>query len=368
VTGIILKFALGIVGEWGEHAWASRAGMEHFFKLSTDQKQLLKSMIPYLDYEKPGFDERITDILKIEDWGDQIAQAIVEFPILGRGVQDFDQTLTIVQKLAEYALSHHPPRFWISGGPMVNLWQSAARIESPNPAFMSLYEKVLVAIQEDSIKWLQHAQRDRPIPVSIETRANPIGVYLAVYYVYTKRAEIPEVIQTYLEQAIQANDEEYLEDYILDLVSIFELGYHYMTIAALKPLVTYKSDVVQKAIIDFLVRARNYDPEYMEDLLLKDEFPQEIADRVLANPTSERLTDLLTYQLAAIIYDLFILGPKTLRNELKWLFSKALELSSFQDFVVLIIREIFNLVLGEVIFSVPADAPSREILKRGRAQ
>jgi hypothetical protein len=104
----------------------------------------------------------------------------------------------------------------------------------------------------------------------------------------------------------------------------------------------------------------------MEDLLLRGEFPQEIADRVLANPTSERLTDLLTYQLAAIIYDLFILGPKTLRNELKWLLSKALELPSFQDLVVLIIREIFNIVLGEVVFSVPPDAPSRQMVKEAR--
>jgi hypothetical protein len=101
----------------------------------------------------------------------------------------------------------------------------------------------------------------------------------------------------------------------------------------------------------------------MEDLLLRGEFPPEVVDRVLANPTSERLTDLLTYQMASLVYDLFVLGPKTLRTELKWLLSKALDLRSFQDFVVLIIREIFNLVLGEAVFSVPEDAPSKQLLK-----
>jgi hypothetical protein len=131
----------------------------------------------------------------------------------------------------------------------------------------------------------------------------------------------------------------------------------------LKPVAAYKNETIEKALIDFLVRARNYDPEYVEDLLLRGEFPQEIADRVLANPTSERLADLLTYQLLNILYDLFILGPKILRNELTWLLTKALELHSFQEFVVLIIREIFNVVLGEVVFSVPKDAPSRRLPK-----
>ena len=103
--------------------------------------------------------------------------------------------------------------------------------------------------------------------------------------------------------------------------------------------------------------------EYIEDLLLRGDFPQDIADRVLANPTSERLTDLLSYQLAAIIYDLFILGPKTMRNELKWLFTKSLDLSNFEEFIVLVIREILNIVLGEVVFKVPTDAPSRQYEK-----
>lgn len=366
ITGAILKFVLGIIGNWGEHTWASREGMEYFFKLSHEQKQLLKSMIPYLDYEEPGFEKRVEDIIKIEDWGDQISQAIVEWAILGRGVQDFDKALDIVQRLTEYAISYHPPRFWIGGGPMANLWQSAARIENPNPDFMALYDKVLIAIQEDPIKWVENARRDRPVPNTTETPASPLGPYLAVHYVFTKRVEMPELVLTYLEKAIEAKDDEYIAAYIQELVAIFELGVKYqpVTIAALKPIMNYDNNNVQQAIVDFLVRARNYDPDYVEDLLLRGEFPQEIADRVLTNPTSERLTDLLTYQLATIIYDLFILGPKTLRTELKWLLFKALELRNFQEFVVLIIREILNVILGEVVFNVPKDAPSRQILKQ----
>ena len=359
-TGPILKFALNTLNDWGEHAWASRAGMEHFFKLSPDQKKLMQTFVPFVDYEEPGFANKVTDMIKVMEWGDQLAQSIVEYAILGRGVKDFKGTLEIARQLVEYGLRYKPPRFW-TGGSLWNVWQGASHLENPDPSdFMPLMERVTIAIQNDSALWLEHAQRDRSVPISSDNRASNIGNHLGAYYVFTKRAEIPEVIQTYVERAIQANDDEYLEAYIREFVTIFEIGFHQIAIAALKPVSNYRSDSVQEALIDFLVRARNYDPEYIEDLLLRGEYPPEIADRVLANPTSERLADLLTYQLITIVYDLFILGPKTLRNELKWLFSKALELSSFQDFVVLIIRERFNIVLGEVVFAVPADAPSRQ--------
>jgi hypothetical protein len=233
---------------------------------------------------------------------------------------------------------------------------------------MLLMDRVTAAIQADPALWLEQARRDRPYPLSNETRASNLPSHMGAYYVFTKRAETPALVQIYLERAMEQNDDEYIKAYIQELSGIFEMGYHQIAIAGLKSVVSYKNDDIQKTIINFLVRARNYDPEYVEDLLLRGEFSPEIADRVLANPISERLTDLLTFQLLTIVYDLFVLGPKSLRNELKWLFSKALELPSFQDFVVLIIRELFNLVIGEVVFSVPPDAPSRETRKRGKTQ
>ena len=69
VTGVILKFALRIVGDWGEHAWASRAGMEHFFKLSPEQKQLIQSFIPFVDFEEPGFENRVEDMITVSRVG-----------------------------------------------------------------------------------------------------------------------------------------------------------------------------------------------------------------------------------------------------------------------------------------------------------
>lgn len=364
VISVILKFALRIIGDFGEHSWASRKAMEHFFKLSPEQKELIRTFVPYLDYEEPGFETRVKDMFTVQNWGDQIAQSIVEFSIIGRGVQDFKKTFGVVKQLTEYALSFKPPRFW-TGGPLWNLWQSAVHLENPNPdEYMKLMNRVTIAIQDDPALWLERAKLDRPIPLSSDNRACNIANHIGAHYVFYKRAEIPEVIQTYLDKAIQAKDDQYIEEYIREYVSIFELGYHHVAIAGVKPVASYKSEKVEKALIDFLVRARNYDPEYMEDLLLRGEFPEEIANRVLANPTSERLADLLTYQLIAIVYDLFILGPKTLRSELRWLLAKAVDLPSFEKFVGLIIREIFNLVLGEVVFSVPEDAPSRQTSKR----
>ncbi len=361
ITGAILKFVLRVMSEWGEHASASLQGFEHFFNLSAEQKQLIRSMIPFLDYDEPGFENRIEDIIKINDWGDLISRAIVDFPLVGRGVKDFDGTLAIAQKLMEYGVSYHPPSFWVAGGPFSNLLQSATHLDNPNSDLMKVIERVTKAIQEDPASWVKRAQQDRPVPVPSDTRASNLGVYLFANYIFTKRAEIPDLIQKYLDRALQDNDEEYILNYIQDLVPLFETGsYHRVVVAGLIPLVGYKNDRVRQEIINILVRIRNYDPDYIEDLLLRGDFPQEIADRVLANPTVERLTDLLTFQLYILICDLFLLGPKFLRNELKWLLIKALDFPNFEEFVSFVIREILNIVIGEVVFNVPADAPSRQ--------
>jgi hypothetical protein len=71
----------------------------------------------------------------------------------------------------------------------------------------------------------------------------------------------------------------------------------------------------------------------------------------------------LVYTMGTNIYDLFILGPKSLRNEVIWLITKCTEMSKFENLIVLAIREILNVVLGEVVFNVPKDAPSRHFIK-----
>jgi hypothetical protein len=96
--------------------------------------------------------------------------------------------------------------------------------------------------------------------------------------------------------------------------------------------------------------------------LVNEPFPDAVRDRVNAAPTQEKLIDLVTYQLAPIIYDLFVLGPQPLREELKWLIDQALTLSTFEDWIVVIIKEILNILTGRIVFSVPADAPSRKSL------
>jgi hypothetical protein len=172
-----------------------------------------------------------------------------------------------------------------------------------------------------------------------------------------------DFVKDCLERAMTAKDDEYLRLYVTnELTIMFESGLYQAALQALQPISTYESQEVKDAIIELLVRARRYDPEMVEDLLLQGGFPLEIVERVLAYPPSERLNDLMTFQLANIIYDLFLLGPQPLRLELQWLISQALELSSMSDWLVLITKEVLNLLAGEVVFKVPDDAPSRQLL------
>jgi hypothetical protein len=57
---------------------------------------------------------------------------------------------------------------------------------------------------------------------------------------------------------------------------------------------------------------------------------------------------------------MFVLGPERLQSELQWVFSKCLSMPNFESWVTLIIRDVFNTLVGEVVFRVPPDAPSRQ--------
>jgi hypothetical protein len=116
---------------------------------------------------------------------------------------------------------------------------------------------------------------------------------------------------------------------------------------------------VKTSLVEFLVNARRHSPDLVEDLLYQEEFPEPVINQVLASPASEGLINLVTYQLMGVVFDLFILGPTPLREEMQWFLYQALKLPSFESWVSTIVKELANLVAGELVFSVPEDAPSR---------
>jgi hypothetical protein len=162
---------------------------------------------------------------------------------------------------------------------------------------------------------------------------------------------------------VAREDDEYLQLYVTnDLTAIFESGFPEPALQALQPIVTYHSPNVREQVIELLARCRRHDPEMVEDLLLQGGFPSDVRERVSAYPATERLSDLLTFQLLNILYDLFLLGPKELRLELQWILSQLLRLSSLKEWLTLIAEEFLNLLAGELVFEVPEDAPSRQLL------
>jgi hypothetical protein len=123
-----------------------------------------------------------------------------------------------------------------------------------------------------------------------------------------------------------------------------------------------------RCLFDWSIRARNHDLDFLEDLLLKSDWPREIVSRVLAEPVEQRFADLFTDKLIPMMYDLFILGPMPLRIEFQWSLSQALLSPNMRVWLLTVIRELINAILGEQIFSVPEDAPSRQILKGVKIQ
>ncbi|MCX6031242.1 MAG: hypothetical protein NT169_18325, partial [Chloroflexi bacterium] len=366
VVDFILSFTMRMLSGWSSHAWASLDTMGHFLKLSIDQKELLRTLIPLLMPDTPGVNNRVLDMLIVEEWGDAISQIVVEFSLLSHSVNDLPGTLPVVEQLIAKALQTHPPRFWVYGPAWAPVWACLARgpkQEHPDPTIEYLAIKVASAIQEDPNDWLEAARKARPVPIPSDSRASSLGLLAWSSYILRGHVDSPE-LRKYLDRAKAAKDVDYLISYVCNEVTVMiESGFHQAAFEALLPIADYEDQRVREALIERLVRIRQYEPEKIEDWFLEHELPQEITQRVLAYPPSEGLNDLLTYQLLWILYDLFLWGPKFLQAELQWLLFKALELPNIREWLKLIIKELFNLIAGEPVLKVPADAPSRQLSK-----
>jgi hypothetical protein len=386
VVASILRFALRVMTGWGKRAYLSQVGMAHVFSLSPEQKDLLRTFVPMLDPAMPGYEDRVLDIVAIENWGDPMAQGIVEMPIMARGQADFGTTLRVVQEIAEFSLRPDPPLFWV-GGPMWNLWQAAIRFRDPSPELreqiaqlLDLEKRFCMAIQKDPQAWLDRAKADRLVPTTGDTRIAGVVQYVGASWTLDDHV-FPESVLQVVERAKREKDVDYLRLYIHHgLVILFEYNLAHAALRGAEPLMTYpdqtvedqaeedqtkEDQTVQDALVDFLVRVRSSEPHLVDDWLAQRDYPEDIVRRVQASPTSERLSHMVTNQLAPIIYDLFMLGPEPLREELQWIVGQCLELSTFDQWLATVIKELLNLLVGELVFRVPEDAPSRRLLQTG---
>ena len=359
IISIILRFVLNVMGSWGDRIWATPEGFAHVFELSPEQKKLVTTLIPFIDPDKPGLEERVDDLITAANWGDQVSQAVGEVAIIGHGVKDFSAMLEVVEQLSNAALADSPPKSW-ADRPIWYMWMSSNRVEDPNPDLLELCDRVTIAIQEDSRAFVEQALKDLPVPITTIHRASMLATNIGLHYRYTNEPDVPDLVLGYLERAIEEQDDEYLRLYVsIELQNLLEVGFLHSAVNGARPIGRYQSAEVRQAIVDLLLRARTHAPDFVEDVLLRGDFPKEIADQVLAKPTSESMIDLVSYQVALVIYDLFVLGPKELNEELRWLISQALVLPSFESWFTLIIRELLNLLVGEVVLRVSEDAPSR---------
>ena len=107
-------------------------------------------MIPFLDYDETGLEKHVDDMIEIYEWGDQIAQIIVEFVILGHGVKDFDGTLEIAQEMAEYGHEVSPTSLLGLGSPAYKFIAECCSFGKPQPRTDGIISnRLVIAIQKD---------------------------------------------------------------------------------------------------------------------------------------------------------------------------------------------------------------------------
>ncbi len=361
VADVIMRYVVKTLSSWGTRAWASFDNMTHIFALTPEQKALAKRLAPLLDPATPGLADHVPEMLEVESWGDAICQCIVEFSLLGHGKEDFAGTLPVIRQMIAAGLEPRPPRFWAYGPTMVMLW-AAARQPQPDPAIEELTQSVVAAIQADPARWLEQAQRARPVPIQTDCRATPLGQLAWARYLLGGRTDAP-ALTAYLNDAKARRDTEYLWQFAtIEVPVMLDFGWYPAALMALGPLLDYSEPQVREALVQALVRIYRHQPEQVEEWLARQGAPPEIAQRVLAYPATEQTRDLMTYQLLWIFFEWFLWGAPALRQVLQYHIRTALELPDIRAWLRLIIKDQLNLIAGEIVYPLPGDAPSQVLL------
>ena len=143
---------------------------------------------------------------------------------------------------------------------------------------------------------------------------------------------------------------------------MLDFSWYPAALMALRPLLEYDEPQVREEVVKALVRIRRHMPEQVEEWLSQHEAPPEVTQRVLAYPPTEQTKDLMTYQLISIFFDWFLWGAPALRQVVQYHIRTALELPDLRTWLRGVIKDQMNLIAGEVVYSLPADAPSQVLL------
>lgn len=361
VVDVILMYVTRTLSSWGNRAWASFDNMTHIFALSAEQKALVKRLAPLLDPATPGLADHVPEMLTVEEWGDAISQCIVEFSLLSHAKEDFAGTLPVLKQVIAAGVAPRPAKFWAYGPTMSLLW-AAARQDAPDPVIEEITTGVVAAIQEDPARWLEQARRARPVPIQTDCRATPLGQLAWARYLLGGRIEAP-ALTTYLQAASTRRDTEYLVQFLtIEVPIMLDFGWYPAAFMGLLPLLDDEDPQVREGVVRALVRIHRHQPEQVEEWLAQHDAPPEIVQRVLAYPATEQTLDLMTYQLLWIFFDLFLWGAPALRRVLQYHIRAALELPDIRTWLRQIVKDQLNLIAGEVVFPLPADAPSQALL------
>lgn len=358
VLGSLLGFVIRMITGWRGHAGANMESLGHVFTLTSEQKARLQSLIPYLDRDERNLGARYDDLITMENSGDQISAVAAEMIMLVHGTSSTEETLPLLIRWKEDALRTIPPEPWAGAIPH-NAWLIAQRPGKRIRELRDIVEESVQTIQNDPDRWSLSAQQKAPVYNPKYPRTMGLAQLAGITYEFQGNVESP-LLSKYLERAKAEQDEEYLTLFVTeDLTVLFELGCLRAALQALELITDYNGKKFRTAAVEFLVRARRHDPDTVEDLLLQGVFPKDLSDRVWVHSSTERLADLMTWQLAKIMTDIFLLGPSRLNLVFRWMLSQSLVVPNLSAWFALIAKEMVNLLAGEIVFSVPPGAPSR---------
>jgi hypothetical protein len=339
VVSTLVSLSLGFMGDTST---SSPSNIRTFFKLPSQDKEVLRSVIRYFNTDYGDFSELENVLPRLIEINEGAINFQLWLILLAQWENNKEAVLKTVTFLFEQGIKYR---------------------QVPYACTVSLSVLMSIMIQQRGDEDLGKTLFDWLLQFLEKSRGRVVhsaGVFvypLVASYIRVMHANAHKIDISYFrqvfERAAQEQDTEFAIAVVQDLSSLVtQREFHKAVMEVVDLLRTYRESNADEHLYNLLARLRQYNANWVDDYMLDADWSDEEQRIVKNREFSESIgADLLYMPLYYFVANSASFSPY-LQKVCQEILEKLLDCRTFEEFLNYLIRKLLNLAYGETIFEI----------------
>lgn len=343
ILRVMIQFAVRFA-QYDRHNPVNPKEFEEFFKLSIEERKILRKLLPYLNAARTDIETIKDEILTIAQTGELFISYVMYSVLIVQGTVNWQKVKPLLLKIFDLSMNNtiqdYIPHIMVPQ--ILNVPAGIAMTQNEYD------EDVITTFQDMTKKFYDKSKGRFYCKYGIY-----FGAYLCVSAFLSQKSNNIEdnlLIQCCM-RALEEKDEQYLLDIIWDLGNL-ALGFEQPQLALQTARFLLPIDIisVRSALMHFLARVRLHYPDHVDNFLAENDVLNEVLERIKGIEVSDEFSTLIqipwTRFFAAAPF-----SPKWRNHEIE-IYDNAIECKNIIQWLEFFAKKIVNAVYDEPIFRI----------------